>query len=555
MNNSPFERDPATQPPVEPQRGLTAPPPFLLWGALVILFLIVVGALAVFSFISSGQRLASLLPFGLIAFVGVLTAVVLGSFIYRRRLPQLMWLWLSILSFMALVAFSLGSVVVYRTVLPPRYQEQFREQFPVLEVFLPPTPPGGVIPTVAATSSISIDELLALPIPGVTEEPEAIITPEATPEVDAQAQIVLAPTATPLATATFAPTPTDIPPTATLIPPTATVVEQAAVDTVNTTLAQERTRPMSERMYGFTHVQQSWNNCGPANVTMALSHFGWRETQEYAASYIKPNPEDKNVSPHEIVNFINSQTGVRAITRIGGDLDLLKDLIVANIPIIVERGYTPEGEDWLGHYQTVVGYDDNARVFYVYDSYLGTGVAGAGLPESYDEFDQGWQAFNRVFIAVYEQDRESIVQQILADHADPQRAAEIALATARAEAIAQPNNGFAWFNMGSAYARLEMWEEAAASYDRATQHSLPFRMLWYQFGPFEAYYNAGRYDDVLALVNNNLINAGSYVEETFYWQGRVLAARGDSAGAASSFRRALAQNPLYVEAQQALDRL
>lgn len=557
MENPTFER-----PTVEPTTTeLPAPPPFLMWGALVVLFLIIMGALAGVSFFTSGQRLASLLPFGVIAVIGVLLAAVLGAFIYRRRLPHLMWLWISLLSLMVLVAVGLGSVVVYRTVLPPRYQEQFREQLPILGMFLPPTPPGGAIPTVVATSGISADDLLALPLPGATELPPedgaagALLEPtdEPTPEMteEAAAQVVIAPTDTPL------PTPTVIPPTATTQPtqPAAAAVAQSAQETANSAVQQTRSRPISERMYGFTHIQQTWNNCGPANVTMVLSHYGWREGQEYAADFLKPNDEDKNVSPGEIVNFINSQTGVRAVTRIGGDMDLLKDFIVANIPIIVERGYTPEGEDWLGHYQTVVGYDDNAGAFYVYDSYLGTGVAGAGLAESYAEFDEGWQAFNRVFIAVYEREREGVVQQILGDRADLTRAAEIALETAREEAIAEPNNGFAWFNMGSSYVRLGQWQEAAAAYDRATQFNLPFRMLWYQFGPFEAYYNAGRYDDVLALVNNNLINAGAYVEETYYWQGRVQAARGNREAAASSFRRALAQNPRYNEAQQALDTL
>jgi predicted negative regulator of RcsB-dependent stress response len=80
-------------------------------------------------------------------------------------------------------------------------------------------------------------------------------------------------------------------------------------------------------------------------------------------------------------------------------------------------------------------------------------------------------------------------------------------------------------------------------------------MTWYQFGPFEAYYNAGRYDDVLALVEVNLTNGAQYVEETHYWQGRLLEVQGDTQGARSAFSRALQHNYLYTDARNALDSL
>jgi tetratricopeptide (TPR) repeat protein len=214
-----------------------------------------------------------------------------------------------------------------------------------------------------------------------------------------------------------------------------------------------------------------------------------------------------------------------------------------------------EGEDWLGHYQTVVGYDDSQAVFYVYDSWLGTGTGDVGLPERYSDFDSRWQHFNRVFIAIYEKDREGVVQQILGDRSDLTQANQHALDVALEEANANRQNGFAWFNIGSSYTELGDFERAAAAYDRALQLDLPFRMLWYQFGPFEAYFEAGRYDDVLALATNNLNTAGNYVEETFYWQGRVYAAQGRASEASAAFQRALSYNPNFAAAQEALNTL
>jgi tetratricopeptide (TPR) repeat protein len=256
------------------------------------------------------------------------------------------------------------------------------------------------------------------------------------------------------------------------------------------------------------------------------------------------------------VSFVNENTGVRALTRIGGTMELLKRFIANKIPVLIETGYMYEGSSWLGHYQTVVGYDDSFDSFYVYDSYLGSGENGAGMPKSYDVFDKDWENFNRTFIVVYTQEDENKIRNILGNWADPTWAAEQALQVAQEEARINPQNPFAWYNLGSSFTRLGRFEEAATAYDQSRRvGEIPWRITLYQFGPFEAYYNVKRYDEVLALVNANLNNGGEYIEETYYWQGKVLAAQGDSAGAAESFRRALNHNPRFLAAQDALSSL
>ncbi|MCU0476303.1 MAG: C39 family peptidase, partial [Anaerolineae bacterium] len=79
------------------------------------------------------------------------------------------------------------------------------------------------------------------------------------------------------------------------------------------------------RMTGFVYQKQTWNNCGPSNITMALSYYGWRQDQAFAAQFLKPGGrEDKNVSPSEMVAFVNEQSAVRALYRIGGTVELIK---------------------------------------------------------------------------------------------------------------------------------------------------------------------------------------------------------------------------------------
>ncbi|MBZ0300949.1 MAG: C39 family peptidase, partial [Anaerolineae bacterium] len=467
--------------------------------------------------------------------------------------PPRFLLWLVVGVFLLVVLGGVGVVVVFRNVLLPGQQQRVIDQLPFMRALMPPTPQGGTLPTAEPVNSdISPEDLLAAPLslPTMTTVPTQAPT-------EAAALIQIEPSSTP----------TDLPsPTATQIP-TSTPTEVPATDQAasidrSQTIAisqNDVARPLlpsSARMFGFTFAKQTWNNCGPANLTMALSYYGCQHDQTYAAQLLKPDREDKNVSPWEMVKFVNEQSDLRAITRMGGDMDLLKRFIAAQIPILIETGYMPEGYDWIGHYQTVVAYDDLQDVVYLYDTYLGSGASGEGLTESYTDLDRNWQHFNRTFIVLYEPNREAEVRDILGDRADPAQAAEAALEVARDEARTNPRDVFAWFNIGSSLTRMGRYDEAAVAYDQARREgTLPWRMTWYQFGPFEAYFNTGRYDDVLALVNVNLTNGAQYVEETYYWQGRVLEARGDIAGARQAFSKALQHNYLYTDARTALDSL
>ena len=97
------------------------------------------------------------------------------------------------------------------------------------------------------------------------------------------------------------------------------------------------------------------------------------------------------------------------------------------------------------------------------------------------------------------------------------------------------------------------FERAARAYDQARTIGLPWRMLWYQFGPFEAYYHAGRYEELISLARATL-DVTEHIEEVHYWLGMGLLETGDVAGARRAFRRALKQRPDYAKAAEALAR-
>ena len=214
-----------------------------------------------------------------------------------------------------------------------------------------------------------------------------------------------------------------------------------------------------------------------------------------------------------------------------------------------------EAYDWIGHYRALVAYDDAYDLFYFFDSFLGVGDAAQGVSSSYADVDANWQAFNRLFIVVYEPQREGLLRELLGSYWDEADAALIAFETAQLEARREPQNAFTWFNMGTSLVALERYRAAAAAFDQANRTGqLPWRMHWYQYGPFEAYFQVGRYDDVISLVRINQNNSRE-LEETYYWQGRVQQAQGKLQQARASYRRALGYNPYFDEARQALDTL
>ena len=169
----------------------------------------------------------------------------------------------------------------------------------------------------------------------------------------------VAPTATPTI-AISTPLPTS--PLGTLEPsPTPTLAPTA---TSSPTLL-----PPGAMLTGIRHEYQRWNNCGPANLAMALSYWGWEGDQKVVAPFLKPNDRDTNVMPYEIETYIEQETGFLATVRIGGDLELLKAFVSAGYPVMVEKGFEGPGFDgWMGHYQVVNGFDDNAGLFVVQDS-------------------------------------------------------------------------------------------------------------------------------------------------------------------------------------------
>lgn len=302
------------------------------------------------------------------------------------------------------------------------------------------------------------------------------------------------------------------------------------------------------------YEKQDINNCGPATLAMNLRYYGWGGDQFEIASLLKPTRQDRNVNVEELVYFVRNRAGwLAAEYRVGGDILLLKELLAAGFPVIIEESFYfeapfwPNDDLWAAHYNLLTGYDDSTQTFTSQDSYHGPDQV-----ISYQTLDRYWQSFNRVYIILYPPDRETALIDILGEDWDPEINRQGALNTAMAETEAQPDNAFAWFNLGSNLVYFERYTEAAQAFDTARSLGLPQRMLRYQFSPFIAYFHSGRTEDLMALAEY-AIQRTPNAEEALLWRGWGHYRSGNTNQAVADFRQALGENPNYLDAQYALD--
>ena len=384
------------------------------------------------------------------------------------------------------------------------------------------------------------------------DERRPTVLPPTPPAISGQRrQILLA--AAPPATPTPLPTVTAAPDTqaALELPPTPSPTVSPSPAATATALPEATSTPLhvtpavgAVALGGVTHAWQLWNNCGPATIAMNLSFYGLDTDQRQAANVLKPNQDDKNVSPDELAAYARSQ-GFGAIVRVGGDLQLLRRLLSNRYPVIVETWLNPEDRGGMGHYRLLTGYDIASETFVAQDSLQGP---DARVP--FEALDDFWRVFNRTYIVVYRPQQADGVRTLLGPAADDQMMWENALATARQEARDDAGDPYAWFNLGASNFRLGQPELAADAFDEARRIGLPYRMLWYQFEIFEAYLAVGRHQDVAYLASATAYAAGG-LEEAYYYQGLAYQALGQPEAAAEAFRDALDHNPSFTPAAEA----
>ncbi|MGV8049301.1 MAG: C39 family peptidase [Anaerolineaceae bacterium] len=301
---------------------------------------------------------------------------------------------------------------------------------------------------------------------------------------------------------------------------------------------------------------QAFNNCGPATLSMALNYWGWEGKQHNVQAVIKPRLEDLAVTPAELKSFVKSETEFSALIRYGGDLDLLRKFVAAGFPVLIERGYFVPSDGWMGHFGVINGYDDAAQTVHIPDSFSGV------IDLSYADLEMYWAQFFNTYLIIYPPEKEQQVLALLGDQADEtyNLAYTLELETERIDTLSGREQFLAQYNQGTLLLMQKNYPAAAEAYDKAFElykhlyeEERPWRLLWYEPGPYEAYYYTGRYQDVVNLADKTLNETPSKgLPETYLWRGRANLKLENQQTAIYDFKRALQWHPNW---QPALDEL
>lgn len=334
--------------------------------------------------------------------------------------------------------------------------------------------------------------------------------------------------------------------------PTAKTVVHATATAIQTAL------PAQASLIAPDYERQGINNCGPATLAMMLRMYGWEGDQYDVAKILKPIDKDRNVNPEELRYYILNEAGwLRAEYRVAGDIPLLKRLLAAGYPVLIEAATTIDPQDslgpsddlWAAHYLLVTAYDDATQTMTAHDP-----LRGPDRLIPYEQLMRDWKPFSYLYMVIYFPDDESEVAAILGEAWDADGNRRTALDIAQDATTADPADGFAWFNLGSALVYFERYQEAAQAFDTSFRLGLPLRMTRYQFWPFVAYYNSDRIEYLLQLTESTykIIN-GQYSEEALLWHGYGLLRQGNITGAAADWNKALSVHPRYCDAERAIN--
>lgn len=296
-------------------------------------------------------------------------------------------------------------------------------------------------------------------------------------------------------------------------------------------------------------VYQTFNNCGPATLSMNLSWYGIDVSQKELGEKMRPyqNPkgdnDDKTIFTHEFATWAENY-GLNAISRVNGSIELLKLFVVNDIPVVVKTWLRPN-ED-IGHFRIVRGFDEGKQVIIQDDSYH-----GPNKKISYYDFLSMWQPFNYAYIVVYPAEKEALVFAILGEERDEAVAWDRALERAKKEADLDPENIYPLFNQSASYYQLGEYEESVATFEQV-EDRLPRRMLWYQIEPILAYQKLGRFDRVFAIADTLLNGGNRAFSELYQIRGEVFLEQGDREKAREQFELALAYNEHFEPAKVAI---
>jgi len=307
---------------------------------------------------------------------------------------------------------------------------------------------------------------------------------------------------------------------------------------------------VNKTLSGGAQVFQTFNNCGPAALSMALSYYGIQETQATLGQALRPyqvpggDNDDKSVTLEELAEK-SKEYGLIPFHRPNGNTDLIKLFITYDIPVVT-RTWLKENED-IGHYRVVKGYDEFTQQIIQDDS-----LQGKNLKYSYDNFNAIWKKFNYEYLVLVTSDKKEIVETILGENANPKKSWERAAENARNQLQVDPNDFYAGFNLSVALYNTGEFEKSVEEFEKI-ENRLPFRTLWYQIEPIKAYFTLGSYDRVFQITDRVLNYHNRAFSELYIIRGEIYKKQGNIEAAKEEFEKAVRYNVNLKTAQDALN--
>lgn len=316
---------------------------------------------------------------------------------------------------------------------------------------------------------------------------------------------------------------------------------------------QVKLPPTSYEIPSASHVSQSFNNCGPAALSMAMSYFGINVSQEELRERMRPfnNPaggiDDKSVFAPEFIEHAQ-EYGLMGLERPNGTDELIKTFIANDIPVVLRTWLHPN-ED-IGHFRIVRGYDENRRVFIQDDSY-----EGRNLEYSYDVFNEMWKPFNYGYIVIFSEEKKELVYKIVGEEVDKLTAYKNAVSRAENNLDNNPDSAFDLFNLSNSHYHLGEFAKSVEYYERAQSIGLPPRMMWYQLEPLKAYLEIGDHERVFSLTDWIMQNNNIAFSELYILRGKSYQSQGNISSARAEFEKAVYYNQNLTIAKEALESL
>lgn len=226
-----------------------------------------------------------------------------------------------------------------------------------------------------------------------------------------------------------------------------------------------REAPARAELGAMSHVWQTWNNCGPASIVMALSSFGYDVSQEEARLALRGPDVRRGMPAQNVDPWLRARLGLRAIARTDGTVDQVKRLVANGFPVVVTQWL--EDGDRIAHYRVVRGYSDADRVFFVNDP-----MRGANVALTYDWFAANWRDFSYRYLVVYRPEDEAKVKALVGADWDEVAMRERLYLRTQVDAERLGTAG-AWLAYGEAAYQYGKFAEAVAAFEHGLSLGSP----------------------------------------------------------------------------------